>query len=55
MYANVSEYEMRLPRGYVDLSVEEMEYDGGGLWSKISNLAVGGALVTAMNAIDRMT
>ncbi|MDR3075586.1 MAG: hypothetical protein LBU30_06100 [Candidatus Methanoplasma sp.] len=29
MYANANVYEMRLPRGYVELSDEEMEYDGG--------------------------
>jgi hypothetical protein len=31
MNSYVNEYEMRLPRGYVDLSAEEMEYDGTGL------------------------
>jgi hypothetical protein len=28
METNVNLYKMRLPRGYVDLSAEELEYDG---------------------------
>jgi hypothetical protein len=29
MFANVNNYEMKMPKRYVELSEEEMEYDGG--------------------------
>jgi hypothetical protein len=35
MFANVSNYEMKMPKRYVELSEEEMEYDGGWIWSAI--------------------
>lgn len=49
MYASVNEYEMRLPRGYVDSSAEEMEYDG--IWSLkglVASIAVGAVIGAAM-------
>ncbi|MDR3075588.1 MAG: hypothetical protein LBU30_06110 [Candidatus Methanoplasma sp.] len=41
-------YEMRLPRGYVELSEEEMEYDGGFFW--IVPCAIISAVCTAVSA-----
>jgi hypothetical protein len=35
MNSYVNEYEMILPRGYVDLSAEELEYDGTGWLNKL--------------------
>jgi hypothetical protein len=29
MFSNVNNYEMKMPKRYVELSEEEMEYDGG--------------------------
>ncbi|MDR3206356.1 MAG: hypothetical protein LBT41_04600 [Candidatus Methanoplasma sp.] len=33
MYANANKYELRMPVKYRDLKEEEMEYEGGFIWS----------------------
>jgi hypothetical protein len=49
MYANVNKYEMRLPKGYVDLSSDEMEYDGGAsVWASMAWGAMIGAVSGAI-------
>ncbi|MDR3075363.1 MAG: hypothetical protein LBU30_04930, partial [Candidatus Methanoplasma sp.] len=45
--ANVNAYEMRLQRGYAELSKEEMEYDGGWKWNSFFSAVVVGAALTA--------
>jgi hypothetical protein len=50
MYANANMYEMRLPRGYVDLSAEELEYDGSFSLKSLVKAVVIGAVVAAVGA-----
>ncbi len=45
MYANVNAYAMRMPAHYVDMSADEIEYDGSGWFG-----ALFGA-VAAVNAV----
>jgi hypothetical protein len=44
MFSNVNNYEMKMPKMYVELSEEEMEYGGEGLFEKFidSTIALGG-------------
>ena len=51
MYAHVNKYEMMLPRNYVDLSVEEMEYDGALSWKGLLGSVVIGAIGGAIAVI----
>jgi hypothetical protein len=49
MFANVSNYEMKMPKRYVELSEEEMEYDGGFAWIPIC--AIISAVCTTVSVI----
>jgi hypothetical protein len=45
LFSNVNNYEMKMPKRYVELSEDEMEYDGGAsIWANIIYSAVGGAI-----------
>lgn len=45
MYANA--YELRMPTNYVDMNANEMEYDGGWIWS--AGLIVASLVCTAVS------
>ncbi|MDR1404129.1 MAG: hypothetical protein LBJ20_00980 [Candidatus Methanoplasma sp.] len=45
MFANVSNYEMKMPKMYVELSEDEMEYDGGLFGLLLSAVGIGLSII----------
>ncbi|MDR1405151.1 MAG: hypothetical protein LBJ20_06285 [Candidatus Methanoplasma sp.] len=52
MFSDVNNYEMKMPKRYVELSEEEMEYDGLGVLGDLVSYATG-SIIGAWDYIDR--